>query len=97
MLNVILDVVHWKFLISEPKIQKNANHYLEGVLAFPEHLVNEMGIEEFRKKAPELIEKYMEEIKDQLAAEKQVEYWNIEGNKKYKSLDLLLFQNLIYF
>ena len=50
--------------IKGKKIQKNANHYLEGVLAFPEHLVNEMGIEEFRKKAPELIEKYMEEIKD---------------------------------
>jgi hypothetical protein len=46
------------------KIQKNANHYLEGVLAFPEHLVNEMGIEKFREKAPELIEKYMEEIKE---------------------------------
>jgi hypothetical protein len=50
--------------IKSKKIQKNANHYLEGVLAFPEHLVNEMGIEKFREEAPRLIEKYMEEIKD---------------------------------
>jgi hypothetical protein len=50
--------------IKGKKINQNANNYLEGVLAFPEYLVNEMGIEKFRAEAPRLIEKYMEEIKD---------------------------------
>ena len=50
--------------IKGKKIQQNANNYLEGVLAFPEHLVNEMGMDKFRKEAPRLIEEYMEKIKE---------------------------------
>lgn len=43
------------------KIQKNANHYLEGVLAFSFEKYNE-DPEKFRGEAPELIKKYMNEI-----------------------------------
>lgn len=47
--------------IKGKKIQKNANHYLEGVLAFSFEKYNE-DPEKFRREAPELIEKYMNEI-----------------------------------
>lgn len=47
--------------IKGKKIQKNANHYLEGVLAFSFEKYNE-DPERFRSEAPELIEKYMNEI-----------------------------------
>ncbi|WP_100657941.1 hypothetical protein [Alteromonas flava] len=47
--------------IKGKKIQKNANHYLEGVLAFSfEKYIEDP--ENFRNKAPKLIEKYMNEI-----------------------------------
>lgn len=43
------------------KIQKNANHFLEGVLAFSFDKFKENS-KEFREKAPELIEQYMQNI-----------------------------------
>lgn len=54
--------------IKGKKIQKNANHYLEGVLAFSFEKYEE-DPEKFRKGAPELIEKYMEQIKEQFGFE----------------------------
>jgi hypothetical protein len=44
--------------IKGKKIQKNANHYLEGVLAFSFEKYNE-NPKKFRKEVPELIERYM--------------------------------------
>lgn len=47
--------------IKGKKIQKNANHYLEGVLAFSFEKYNE-DPEKFRNETPKLIEKYMNDI-----------------------------------
>jgi hypothetical protein len=47
--------------IKGKKIQKNANHYLEGVLSFSFDKFKD-DPKEFKDKAPELIEKYMNDI-----------------------------------
>lgn len=43
-------------------IQKNANHYLEGILSFSYEQVCEYGIKAFLKDAPELIEQYGKDV-----------------------------------
>lgn len=48
--------------IKKKSIQKNANHYLEGVLAFSPEQVLKMGEKSFRTAAPELIEEYGRKI-----------------------------------
>lgn len=54
--------------LKNKKIQKNANHYLEGVLAFGREDY-EKDPEGFREKAPALIEKYMNDIADKYGFE----------------------------
>lgn len=54
--------------IKGKKIQKNANHYLEGVLGFNREQY-EKDPEGFREKAPKLIEKYMQDIKEKYGFE----------------------------
>lgn len=51
------------------KIQKNANHYLEGVLSFSYEKVCEYGINKFLKDAPELIKQYGKAVADEFGFE----------------------------
>lgn len=50
-------------------IQKNANHYLEGVLSFSYEQVYELGFNNFRDKAPEIIQSYGKALADEFGFE----------------------------
>lgn len=54
--------------IKGKKIQKNANHYLEGVLGFSEEKFKE-DPKKFMREAPQLIEKYLKKISDEFGFE----------------------------
>lgn len=75
--NVSSDSIHLKYKnvikkiesIKNKKIQKNANIYLEGVLAFSYEQVSNIGVSEFRERAPALIEEYAKKIADEFGFE----------------------------
>jgi len=74
--NVISPDIHQKYKdvteriekIKGKKIQKNANHYLEGVLAFSEDQFRQ-DPSKFMREAPQLIEKYQKELSEKYGFE----------------------------